>query len=324
MLCIDSPYFNAHFNNAAEEYLLKSKNGSFFMLYSNEQAVIVGKHQNVVAEVNLKYCDENHILLSRRISGGGTVFHDSGNLNFCFITDAIAGKQVNFRKNTEPVFQILQNLGLNVYYGSRNELLINNLKISGNAEHVFKNRVLHHGTLLFSTDLEKLIKVINTNSHYYIDKSVKSVQHQVGNIKPFLHNDMDIHHFRKWLFDEILKTCKGNKYQLSEYDNNNIQQLVLSKYEKAEWIFGYSPTYTIRKTISLKSNKLDIEIIVKNGIINSIKIQDGESSDSFIQEAFCMLQNIPHHPKAFKDIFHKLSGKYNIGSEIEHLVYEFF
>lgn len=324
MLCIDSPYFNAHFNNAAEEYLLKSKNGSFFMLYSNEQAVIVGKHQNVVAEVNLKYCDENHILLSRRISGGGTVFHDPGNLNFCFITDAVAGKQVNFRKNTEPVFQILQNLGLNVYYGNRNELLINDLKISGNAEHIFKNRVLHHGTLLFSTDLEKLKYVINPDPHNYKDKSVKSVQHQVGNIKAFLHNIADINQFRRYLFDEILRSCKGNKYQLSEYDNNNIQQLVSSKYEKTEWIFGYSPAYVIRKTISIKGDDLDFELNVKDGKIDSLKIEGIENTDPFIQEAFCMLQTVPHHPKALKDIFQKLSEKYNLGSKIEHWVYEFF
>ena len=154
MLILDSPYTDPRYNIAAEEYLLKETGEDYAFFYINEPSIIIGKHQNAYAEVNLDYVRQNHIKVIRRISGGGTVWHDRGNLNFSFILKGEEGKQVNFRGYAQPVVDFLDELGVEASFGPRNEILVGDLKISGNAEHIHRKRVLHHGTLLFDSDLD--------------------------------------------------------------------------------------------------------------------------------------------------------------------------
>jgi lipoate---protein ligase len=166
MLCIYNPSTEPYFNMAAEEYLLKNFSANIFMLWRNDNAVVVGKHQNSLAEINHDFVQQNNIKVVRRLSGGGTVFHDLGNLNFTFITNGEGEELVNFRKFTQPILEVLLQLGVHAKFEGRNDLTINGLKFSGNAEHVFKKRTLHHGTLLFSSkisDLTQALKSILTN-----------------------------------------------------------------------------------------------------------------------------------------------------------------
>ena len=153
MLCIISPYTSPYFNLAAEEYLLKCFQEDVFLLYRNIPSIVVGKHQNTLAEINLPFVQEQDILVARRISGGGTVFHDLGNLNFAFFTTGKEGDLVNYKRATMPIIEALGKMGLEAKLGQRNELLLKKLKISGTASHVWKKRVLHHGTLLFSSEI---------------------------------------------------------------------------------------------------------------------------------------------------------------------------
>ena len=186
MICIKSDSNDPYFNLAAEEYLLKERKEDIYFQYINAPSVVIGKHQNALSEINLDYMNKNEILLARRISGGGAVYHDDGNLNYSFLTSEEAGDLIQFKKYTAPVIEILRLLGVEARLGKRNEILTDGGKISGTASHVYKNRTLHHGTLLFNSDLEKLAKCLYVDSSRIKDKAVKSVRSEVVNISDLL------------------------------------------------------------------------------------------------------------------------------------------
>ena len=183
MLCIKNDNTNPYFNLAAEEYVLRNFKENCFMLWRNRPSIIVGKHQNTLAEINVDYVKEKNIDVVRRLSGGGAVFHDLGNLNFTFIKNAEKEEAlVDFKKYVEPVLEVLQHLGVNAKFEGRNDIMIDGKKISGNAEHVFKKRVLHHGTLLFSSQMADLSNALKVNPLKYQDKGGKSVRSRVTNL----------------------------------------------------------------------------------------------------------------------------------------------
>ena len=163
MLCIHDKHTDPFFNLAAEEYVLKNFTEDCFMLWRNGPSIIVGKHQNTLAEINLDWVRANNIKVVRRLSGGGAVFHDLGNLNFTFIVSGEDGNLVDFRKFTKPILEVLQKLGVEAKFEGRNDLTIKGMKFSGNAEHVHKNRTLHHGTLLFSSVMADLSQALKVN-----------------------------------------------------------------------------------------------------------------------------------------------------------------
>src|SRR5450759_4199757 len=175
MFCINLNTNDPFFNLAIEEYLLKNSKEEYLILGINKPSVIIGKHQSAHREVDTKFVLENNIPVIRRISGGGSVFHDNGNLNFTFICQSEDGKQVDFRKYTKPVIEFLLSLGLETKFEGGNDLKIDGLKISGNAEHVHRNRVLHHGTLLFSTSLDMLRNALRKDSSHYTTRAVESL-----------------------------------------------------------------------------------------------------------------------------------------------------
>ena len=178
MLCIFSENRDPYFNLAAEEYLLRNTGDEIFMLWQSTPAVVVGKHQNALAEINYRYTTGKGIAVARRLSGGGTVYHDNGNINFTFIRQGEPGKLVDFSGFIEPVIRFMKITGVDAEKGSKHEILTQGKKISGNAGHVYKNRVLHHGTLLFNADMEILHESIRHAGGIYTDKAVQSNQKQ--------------------------------------------------------------------------------------------------------------------------------------------------
>ncbi len=214
MRCIISENTDPCFNLASEEVLLKSRTEDYFLIYRNRPSIVVGKHQNTLAEINLPYVDEKGIVVVRRISGGGTVFHDMGNLNFAFITSGREGELVNYKQHTLPIIGAMKKLGLDVALGKRNELLLGTKKISGTASHVFKNRVLHHGTLLFSSEMKDLSKALKVKAGIFEDRAVKSVRSEVTNISEHLSEPMEINDFQKLLFESVMDSLKGCRYHI--------------------------------------------------------------------------------------------------------------
>jgi len=326
MLCIVSPYTNPYFNLASEEYLLKCFQEDILLLYRNSPSIVVGKHQNTLAEINLPFVLENDILVARRISGGGSVFHDLGNLNFAFFTSGREGELVDYKRATLPIIEALKGMGLEVSLGKRNELLLKKLKISGTASHVFKKRVLHHGTLLFSSEMESLSAALKTAKDRFTDRAVKSVPSRVTNIRDHLMEQMDVEVFQQRVLDHMLQTDKDARtYAFSKVDLTKIRALRDSKFSTWEWNFGYSPKYQFCQSISFVSGKLDLHMNVEKGIIKELKIVGTFDSQKDVVLLEKMLLGCIHDPETIRN---KLSdvrvSDYISGLENEELLMGMF
>ncbi len=274
MLILDSFSNDPRFNIAAEEYLLKERDEDFAFFYINKPSIIVGKHQNAWSEINHGWAWRNNIPVIRRITGGGTVWHDHGNLNFSFILNGEEGKLVNFREYAGPVLDYLLQLGIPAEFGDRNEMIVEGLKVSGNAEHVHRKRVLHHGTLLFSSDMNMLRKALDTDPNLYTDKSVQSVRSKTANIREFLYNTIEISDFRRGLLEYISKFYKNSEeYFLTYSDTSRIEELINEKYGLWSWNIGYSPKYNLEREIDLGSSRIRAELNVVKGQIRECNIQ---------------------------------------------------
>ena len=273
MRCIHSENTDPFFNLASEEVLLKFREEDYFLIYRNRPSIVVGKHQNTLAEINLPFVEDQGIVVARRISGGGTVFHDLGNLNFAFISSGRQGELVDYRKHTLPIILAMEKLGLVVNLGKRNELLLGSRKISGTASHVFKNRVMHHGTLLFSSRMKDLSRALKVKAGKFEDRAVKSIRSDVTNIRDHLVDKMEIEDFQKFLFESVRKSLKGTIYQYTHLDLEQISNLKESKFSSWDWNFGYSPRYHFNKTIRKGDGEITIRMHVEKGIILKVSIE---------------------------------------------------
>jgi len=274
MLIINRHSTDPYFNLATEEYVLKNYTEDVFMLWQNAPSIIVGKHQNTLAEINVEYVKMNNIPVVRRLSGGGAVFHDLGNLNFTFIQSGHQESLIDFRKYTEPILEVLQQLNINAKFEGRNDLTIDGLKFSGNAEHIWKNRVLHHGTLLFSSHMPNLAAALNADPLKFQDKAVKSVRSRVTNISEHLKEPLTVGQFATMIQRHIVEqNPEATLVELSENDHSNIYELVRAKYNTWEWNFGYSPNYNFKKIFRTeKSGTIEFDLDVNNGKIIHMKI----------------------------------------------------
>ncbi len=289
---------DVYFNLAVEEYLLKQKTDDIFMLWQSETSVVVGKHQNTFAEVNHAYIREHQIPVARRLSGGGTVFHGPGNLNFTFIMNGEPGKMVNFRKFVTPVIEYLKTLGLSAEIGTQNEILIGGVKISGNAEHIFKKRVLHHGTLLFNANLKILEEAIKVVPERYIGKAVQSNRSTVGNISSYLNSPLILKDLTMGLFQFLRDYYKvKNTYNFSRQELDAIEHLRNNKYITTAWIYHYSPPFEVKREIRINGQLITISLKVDKGIItdatlNSIPMSDWKD----------LLVKLIHNPYEYNQI----------------------
>jgi lipoate-protein ligase A len=280
MLCINLTSTDPYFNLAIEEVLLKNSEEEYLILYINTTSLIIGKHQSPHREVNTKFVYENKIPVIRRISGGGTVFHDEGNLNFTFIQKSEAGKQVDFRKYTKPVIDFLCSLGINAKFEGKNDIKINGSKISGNAEHIFRNRVLHHGTLLFNTSFEKLGRSIRSDTSNYTTRAVKSNPSSVINLQEKLTYFPDISEFRSEMLNYFLRNLKETiPYEIPERETKEAESLAVTRYNTWEWNWSYGPEYTFNNNFLFKGTWYSCSLFVRDGIIWKCSI---EGSDNLI------------------------------------------
>nr|WP_321487412.1 lipoate--protein ligase [uncultured Draconibacterium sp.] len=315
MLCINLKNNNPFYCLAAEEYLLKNFDDDIFMLWQSDKTVVVGKHQNALGEVNYRYVRENDITVARRISGGGTVFHDAGNVNFAFIKNVKSPAEISFKQFTEPVVEALAQLDIEATTSGRNDLLIKGLKISGNAEHVFKNRVLHHGTLLFNSDLENLGNSIKVIPGKYTSKAVQSNRSKVANIAPFLKKDLDIEEFIDFLIGVQLKKEGAESYTISADEEKAINKLVDEKFTTWEWRWGYSPKYTFTNKVEIDGRTLEIFLKIKKGRIVNANLHGNYFVEPYATELSALLLGKSHF---YEDIRHLL------GTDNEELIYAFF
>ena len=268
MLTIVQVSHDPFFNLAAEDFLLHERKEDFLVLSVNEPSVILGKHQVAQREVNARLTSEDNIPVLRRISGGGTVFHDHGNLNFAFIRQSEEGKQVDFRYYTQPVIDFLGYLGIKAVFEGKNDLTVDGLKISGNAEHVFRERVLHHGTLLFDASITNMKKYLKPESENYSTRGVASNRSSVTNLKGRLKGIETMEKFMGSMiqyFHETIPDLKPFAFQPAEIEQ--IERLSESKYKKWEWNWGYGPPYVFSSIFAVAGNSHKCRFLVKDGII---------------------------------------------------------
>jgi lipoate-protein ligase A len=296
MVCIKNEDTNPYFNLAAEEYVLKNFSDNAFMLWRNAPSIIVGNHQNTLAEINTEYVKENNIDVVRRLSGGGAVFHDLGNLNFTFIKNIDKSKdKVDFSTFTKPIIDVLRNMDINANFEGRNDIVIDGKKISGNAQHTNGNRMIHHGTLLFSSVMNDLSNALKVNPLKFKDKAVKSVKSRVSNINDHMPEKIDVLTFRDRIMDYIVSTHEGAYlYEYTDEDRKKINQLVEEKYGKWEWNFGSSPKYNFEKLIKTDGGNIEFHIDVNKGLINDIKIFGDFFNTLDTAEVEKLLKNTPH------------------------------
>jgi lipoate---protein ligase len=284
MNCITLESDDPFFNLAIEEILLKNREEEYFILGIKKPSLIIGKHQSAHREANTKFITENNIPVIRRISGGGTVFQDNGNLNFTFIRNSEEGHQVDFRKHTLPIIQFLSSIGIDASLGTKNSLQVDGLKISGNAEHVHRNRVLHHGTLLFSVSLEMLSNSIRNNKSCYISRAVESNPASVLNLNVKLLRFSGISEFRIEMMNHFLKHMTDAAiYNLSSSETEEAELLANTKYKTWEWNWAYGPEYTFNNSFSLNGNQVACQLFVKDGIIIRCSVEQN-SIKSLISE----------------------------------------
>ncbi|MBE6534526.1 MAG: lipoate--protein ligase [Ruminococcaceae bacterium] len=262
---------NPYINLATEEYFLTQSNEDIFMLWQNEPTIVIGKNQNAFAEINMDFVKQNNIHIARRISGGGAVYHDLGNVNYTFISKR-EKSEINFEHFTKPILDSLQNVGISAKLSGRNDLILDNKKFSGNAQHVIGSRVLHHGTLLFDTNLDVLTLALNVDSEKIKSKAIQSTRSRVTNLKPYFPIGTDAGDFIKMI----------SQYVLSRFNAELIEAPICEEIDKLatrnasdEWLFpksAYISGYTVTKKKRYNFGIVSIEINMSNEQIVEAKI----------------------------------------------------
>lgn len=297
-------------NLATEEYLLCNyTDDEIILLWQSENAVVVGLHQNTLEEINRKFVNEKQIDVVRRRSGGGAVYHDLGNLNFAFISRADSAAQVTMERFTHPVVEVLRSLDLPAEASGRNDILINGKKVSGNAQALHRQRILHHGTLLFNSDLSVLSKALKVQAEKFQSKSIKSVRSSVANIASFLQQEMSMEAFSDYVLSALSnKKLDGGlpeKLELKDADYAAIDQLYAEKYNTWEWNFGRSPAFSFKNSRLLPSGELYVEVLIKSGYISECALKGSATTPSHNAVISDKLQGCRYEPE---DVLKRLAS----------------
>ncbi|HJV17019.1 MAG TPA: lipoate--protein ligase [Bacillales bacterium] len=276
MLFIDNKGItDPRINLAIEEYALKNLdiNQTYLLFYINKPSIIIGKNQNTIEEINTEYVEDNGIIVVRRLSGGGAVYHDLGNLNFSFITKDDGDSFHNFRKFTEPVTNALHKLGVKAELSGRNDIEVEGRKISGNAQFSTKGRMFSHGTLLFNSEVDHVVAALKVKKDKIESKGIKSIRSRVANISEFLTEEMTIEEFRTLLLKNIFEGEEEiTEYVLTEEDWEKIHQLSEERYQNWEWNFGKSPKFNLQHSHRFPVGSIDVRLEVNKGVIEDCKI----------------------------------------------------
>jgi lipoate---protein ligase len=275
MLFIDNKGItDPRINLAIEEYALKNLdiNETYLLFYINEPSIIIGKNQNSVEEINTEYVESNGIHVVRRLSGGGAVYHDLGNLNYSFITKDDGDSFHNFRKFTEPVIAALKQMGVNAELSGRNDILAEGRKISGNAQFSTKGRMFTHGTLLFNSEMDHIVSALRVKKDKIESKGIKSVRSRVANISEFLTDTLNIEEFRSSLLNFIFEGQQVSEYVLTKEDWEKIHQLSKERYQNWDWNYGKSPKFNLQHSHRFPVGQIDVRLDVEKGVIEHCKI----------------------------------------------------
>ncbi|MGG1524785.1 lipoate--protein ligase [Peribacillus frigoritolerans] len=329
MLFIDNKGItDPRINLAIEEFALKHLNidETYLLFYINRPSIIIGRNQNTIEEINSDYVDKKGITVVRRLSGGGAVYHDLGNLNFSFITKDDGDSFHNFKKFTQPVVETLEKLGIHAELSGRNDILAEGKKISGNAMFSTKGRMFSHGTLLFQSEMDHIVSVLKVKKDKIESKGIKSIRSRVGNIADFLKEPMSVEEFRSFLLQNIFKdNGKVTEYVLTETDWEKIHEISEDRYQNWEWNYGKSPKFNLQNSHRFPVGSVDIRLEVNRGIIENCKIYGDFFGVGEVADIERKLTGIRYEKEAISRVLDEIDVRHYFGNvtkeEILALIY---
>lgn len=270
MLYIDLNSTNVYDNFGLEYYLATEHKleEPIFLFWRTCPTVMLGRYQNIYEEVNLPYIEAHQIKLVRRYSGGGCIYTDLGGWQYTFIQES-SSQQIEFAHFIQPVVTALRGLGLDVGFSGRNDLLLDGKKISGTAQYKLGDRTVHHGSLLFSTDITEMVKATSPDPYKIESKGIKSVRERVGNIQDYLEEAISPESFKALMVQAILG--EGSPYQLTEAEADRARALGREKFQERSAIYGLNPQFTAEKSRRFPGGRLTIRYQVKQGLIQDIQ-----------------------------------------------------
>lgn len=285
MLFVENNNMDPYQNHGLEEWLMDELEEDCFMLWRNEKSILLGRNQNAYSEINMSYAKEHGIKIVRRITGGGTVFTDEGNIMFTFISCEGKKNFTDFKRFAKPILTALQKMGIPAEFSGRNDLTIEGKKFSGNAQCSYRGKLLHHGTIMFDANTEELAKALNVREIKLKSKGVASVKSRVTNISTYLKEGMDIEQFRRRLLQMVMEeTADAKVYKLNAEQWMEVKDRACKKHGRKEWIYGFQPSFDIHKETKFHGGIVEVFINVVKSRIKDIKIYGDFFSDGDILE----------------------------------------
>ena len=328
VLCITDRGHDPYWNLAAEEYLLKEFSNPVFRLWRNSPSIIIGQNQNALAEINIDWVSSSQIPVVRRLTGGGAVFHDLGNVNFTFISRRLHGEDTYsmFKRFTRPVIDTLQGIGIDARLEGRNDLTIEGRKFSGNAIAIHKDRVLCHGCILFDASIGHLSEALKSRPEKFIGKAVSSNRSRVTNISEHLPSPLEISEFISLLKDHALSDRQAisdagiTEYAFTQADIEAIDRLADGKYRLDSWNYGKSPKYSISRVRKFPSGLVEIYADIDGGKISSIRIMGDYFFEAPTEELEAALSGCPYEKNAVTGILRRTGiARYISGTSPEEI-----
>lgn len=329
MIFVDNKGINdPQMNLAIEEYILKNLDidETYLLFYINGPSIIIGKNQNTIEEINTEYVENKGIKVVRRLSGGGAVYHDLGNLNFSFITRDDGQSFHDFKKFTEPVVKALSKLGINAELSGRNDILAEGRKISGIAQFSTRGRMFTHGTLLFNSEMDHIVSSLKVKKDKIESKGIKSVRSRVANIAEFLEEPMTIEEFRSLILKYIYE---GNEtipeYVLTEEDWTKINEISKERYQNWDWNYGKSPKFNLQHSHRFPVGSIDIRLEVNKGKIENCKVYGDFFGVGDVSEIEEKLMGIRYERTEIERVLADVDVKHYFGNvtkeEVINLIY---
>ncbi|MDD5987684.1 MAG: lipoate--protein ligase [Eubacteriales bacterium] len=290
MLYVNVPTTDPALNLAMEEHFFSDFDEDVFMLWQNDNTIVVGRYQDTMAEINADYVRAHQVHVVRRMSGGGAVYHDLGNVNFTFITKADEKTALNFRHFEKTIIDMLAEIGVAAEYNSRNDIVIDGKKFSGNSQYIRHGRVLHHGTLMFDSDLDKVVQALHVSDVKMRSKAIRSIHERVTTVAEHLSAPLSLEAFKQMEKEFILRSFSGiHEYALTKQDWETAEKLKKERYGTWEWTYGKSPACEIEREARFPGGTVQLRLALDRGRISSFLLQgDFFTSRDIEEDMQCM------------------------------------
>ena len=319
-------------NLATEQYLMNSDHMqvTFMLFYIEDSCIIVGRNQNTLEEINQKYCEEHGVTITRRLSGGGAMYQDMGNLCFSFVVPSDQIKFGDFKDLVKPVVDALHEMGATgAEVTGRNDIVIDSKKFSGNAMYSRDGKTFSHGTLMYNVNTEVVADALQVPKDKIESKGIKSVRSRVTNIMPYLKpefQNLTTQQFRDELIKRIMKVdtieeAQKNEYHLTDEDNQAIEEIENKWYKNDEWVYGKSPDFTVKKRKHFTGGTIDARFMVEHGKIANLKIYGDFFGTGDVHELEEKLTGVDYRPAAMQEVLSNVDlNKYFVGIPREEVV----